>query len=267
MKKYRIIDSHCHVFPDKIAFKASKAIGDFYGMAMRNEGDIKSLLKSGKKIDVEKYIIHSTATKVEQVKSINDFISESIEKYNCLIGYGTLHQGMDKASIKNEVDRLIMLGLRGIKLHPDFQGFNIDDESAMKIYEVCEGIIPILIHVGDNRSDASSPTRLSNVLNKYPNLIVIAAHLGGYRRWDEAMKCIIGKNNLYIDTCSSLAFIDKKKAVEIIRAHGYERVLFAVDYPMWDHEEEFARFNALELSEQEKEAILYDNTAKLLNIK
>jgi predicted TIM-barrel fold metal-dependent hydrolase len=171
---------------------------------------------------------------------------------------------MGKKETSDEVERIIDRGLKGIKLHPDFQKFNIDDESAFSIYEICEGRLPILFHVGDDRYDTSSPTRLLNVLNKFPNLTAIAAHLGGYQRWDEAMETIIGHPNVYIDTCSSLRILTIEKAVKIIRTHGYERVLFGVDYPMFDHAEEKDLVDKLELNETELVAIYANNIKKLL---
>jgi len=204
---YEIIDSHAHIFPAKIAVKAAQSIGEFYNIGMRYDGTIESLLASGDRIGVSRYIVHSTATKIEQVIPINDFIFSTIKEYNCFIGYGTLCPGMGKKETFDEVERIISLGLKGIKLHPDFQKFNIDDESAFLIYEACEGRLPILFHVGDDRYDTSSPTRLLNVLNKFPNLTAIAAHLGGYQRWDEAMgtisdtQCLSRHMQLAENTC------------------------------------------------------------------
>jgi len=266
MTQYEIIDSHCHIFPDKIALRASQATGDFYNIPMSYDGTVRSLIKSGNRIGVSKYVVHSTATKKEQVSSINNFIFETISAYDCFIGFGTLSKDMDKAGIRSEVEKIISRGLKGIKLHPDFQDFNIDDEKVFAIYETCEGRLPILFHVGDERYDRSSPARLAKTLKRFPGLTAIAAHLGGYQRWDEALETIIGNKNVYIDTCSSLPIISKEKAVDIIRKHGYERVMFGTDYPMWDHKEEKERFDSLELTEIEREAIFSKNAKRLLKI-
>ena len=260
---YKIIDTHCHIFPEKIAEKATGSISEFYGIGMRHIGNVEKLIKSGSKIGVEKYVVHSTATKVEQVKSINDFLSQVIKENDCLIGYGTLHPDMSVHELDDEVDRIINLGLKGIKLHPDFQRFYLDSEEAMKIFGVCEGKLPVLVHAGDQRHDMSSPSRFMKAIEKFQDLKLIVAHLGGYSKWDEAMETIIGKN-IYIDTCSSLSFLSPEKAANIIRVHGYKKVLFATDFPMWDHEEEFERFLKLPLDEEERKAILYDNFIALL---
>ena len=263
MEAARIIDAHVHIFPEKIAKKATKSIGNYYGIPMFAKGTVEDLISNGEKINVYKYIVHSTATTVEQVETINNFIADTQAKNESLIGFGTLHPGL--SDIEFEVNRIISLGLKGVKLHPDFQDFNIDDESMMPIYRAVQGKLPVLIHLGDEQKTSSSPERLSNVIKEFPNLTVIAAHLGGYQMWDDSIKYLVGKN-IYLDTSSSMAFLDKEKVTDIIRSHGVKKVLFGTDYPMWSYEEELQRFYNLDLTDEERELILWKNASKLLNI-
>lgn len=263
MKATKIIDAHVHIFPEKIAKKATESIGSYYDIQMFGEGTVEDLLIKREKVNIYKYIVHSTATKVEQVESINDFIAEVQSENKSLIGFGTLHPGL--GDVESEVSRIISMGLKGIKLHPDFQDFNIDDECMMPIYKAIEGKLPVLIHMGDEEKTSSSPNRLANVLKLFPKLTVIAAHLGGYQMWDESMKYLVGKN-LYMDTSSSLAILDKEKVMDIIRKHGVEKILFGSDYPMWSHEDELRRFYELDLTYEERELILWKNASRLLDI-
>ncbi len=263
MNKTRIIDAHTHIFPSKVAIKATQATGNYYGAQMYGDGTIEDLLNKGKEINVYKYIVHSTATRADQVESINDFIADAQAMNESFIGFGTLHPEL--TDVKLEINRLITLGLKGIKLHPDFQDFNIDDPSMMPIYEALEGRLPVLMHMGDEKRTSSSPKRLANVLDKFPKLIVIAAHLGGYQMWDDSIKYLVGRN-LYLDTSSSLAFLDKEKSTYIIKEHGTNKVLFGTDYPMWSHEEELQRFYSLDLTTEEQEQILWKNASNLLNL-
>ncbi|HZK26019.1 MAG TPA: amidohydrolase family protein [Thermoclostridium sp.] len=259
--KYRIIDTHAHIFPDKISEKAVKNIGNYYSLHMSGKGTVDDLLENGKKIGVVKYVVHSSATRAGQVNSINDYVCQEVKKHENFIGFGTLHPDMKKPEV--EVQRIIALGIKGIKLHPEFQNFRIDDISAMFLYAAIEGKLPLLIHMGDENSDFSSPQRLVNVLQHFPHLTVIAAHFGGYQMWNDSYKYLIGKN-IYMDTSSALEFLEPSEAVNMIRSHGVQRFLFGSDYPMWDHEQELARFLKLDLTEPEKEAILYSNAARLL---
>lgn len=261
--KYRIIDIHTHIFPDKVAEKAVLNIGNYYNISMSGKGTVEDLLENGKRYGVEKFVVHSSATHAEQVKAINDYIAETVKEHSNIIGFGTLHPGMKNPGA--EVQRIISLGLKGVKLHPEFQNFNIDDGSMMPIYASIQGKLPLLIHMGDEKRTSSSPERLSKVLRLFPSLTVIAAHFGGYSMWNDSCRYLIGKN-LYMDTSSSLPFLKPQEAVNMIRNHGADKFLFGTDYPMWDFKEELDRFLHLNLTEQERQAILYSNAAGLLDI-
>ncbi len=262
-KEFKIFDFHNHIFPDNIAEKAVANIGRYYGLDMWGRGTVDALLESASQINAERIVVHSSATHAGQVKAINDYIAGVIGSHPHLIGFGTLHSGLD--DIESEVQRLITLGLRGIKLHPEFQLFSIDDESMLPVYAAIEGKLPMLIHMGDANKDSSSPLRLARILDWFPKLVVIAAHLGGYQMWDESVKYLVGRN-VYMDTSSSLAYLNADKAVELMRRHGIEKILFGTDFPMWGHQEELDRFLSLGLTEEEKRVILYENAATLLGV-
>jgi hypothetical protein len=262
-KRENIINMHCHIFPDKIEEKAVSAIGAFYDIPMQNKGTSEFLLADGRPVGVSKYLVCSTATTAHQVESINNFVAREAGLHPEFIGFGSLHP--DYENVAAEIDRMLALGLRGIKLHPDFQKFNIDDERAFPIYEAAEGRLPILFHTGDDRYDFSSPKRLARVLERFPKLVAIAAHLGGYRDWVDAA-VNYGNPRVYIDTSSALMFVPPEEAVNIIRAHGVSRVFFGTDSPMWNHRGEMERFNKLPLTPEERRLILHDNAAAFLGL-
>lgn len=262
-KKYRIIDAHCHIYPAKIAAKAVAAIGNFYDIKMSEDGTSAALIAEGAKIGVEKYVVHSTATTVHQVRSINDYIHGEMLAHPEFIGFMTLHNEMEDGAIESEVELALSRGMKGVKLHPDFQKFNIDD--AENIYRVTAGRLPVLLHMGDKRYDFSSPSRLRKMAEKYPEQIFIGAHFGGYSVWDK-VECLKDLPNVYFDTSSSLWALDKARAADLIHRFGHERYFFGTDFPMWKHDEELKRFLALDLTEEEREDILYRNAAKLLGV-
>ncbi len=259
-----IIDFHAHIYPAKIAEKASDTIGQFYNIQMKYKGSPESLLESGSRIGVDRYIVHSTATAPHQVESINNYIIGEVESHPEFIGFGTIHPEYE--NYENELIRIYSAGLMGIKLHPDFQKFPIDLREMDDIYEVIAGLkMPILVHAGDYRYDYSGPKRIAHVLEKHPTLKVVAAHFGGYTQWEDSEKYLVGKN-VWFDTSSSLWKLTPNEAMRMIRNHGVEKMLFGVDYPMWDHQEELARFDKLPLTEEEREAILYKNAMDLLGL-
>lgn len=257
-----IIDAHAHIFPDKIAERAVEGIGGFYGMKVDYDGTLGALFREGEAAGVDRYIVQSVATVPEQVASINNFIAGCVERYpDKLIGFGALHPGF--ADIAGETERIISLGLKGIKLHSDFQQFDIDDERAFPIYEAAEGRLPILFHVGDNRYDFSSPERLLNVVRRFPRLTVIGAHFAGWSMWDKGAG-LFERSGIYVDCSSSLYAMTPEHAAELIRKIGADRVMWGTDYPMWSAKDELERFDKLPLTDGERRLILSENARRLI---
>jgi len=262
--RYRAADAHTHIYPGKIAEKATASVGAFYGLSMGNVGLPHVLAERGGGAGIDTFLVCSVATKVEQVRSINHFIAEKCGKYPQFIGLGAWHQ--DVEDIAGEMDEIQRLGLRGIKVHPDFQRFQIDDPRMLPVYEEASRRgLPVLFHTGDSRMDFSSPRRLMAVLEKLPDFTCIAAHLGGYSEWEAARNELHG-TNVYVDTSSSLFAVSVEEARESIAHFGVEHTMFGTDFPMWDPGEELERFFHLGLSEEENRAILYGNFARLFGL-
>lgn len=260
----KIIDAHAHIFPQKIAEKATKSIGSFYGIEMMHGGTSELLLESGSRIGVSKYLVCSSATKPEQVEMINDFISGQCSRNDCFFGFGTMHPAYH--DIKGELARMHRLGLHGVKLHPDFQSFNIDDLDILPMYRAIQDAgFPILFHTGDQRREYSAPHRLRNIAVRFPELVCIGAHFGGYSQWSEAAMTLQGLPNVYFDTSSTLFALSPDRAVGLIHHFGAERFMFGTDFPMWDHEGELDRFLKLNLTAREQDLILHDNFISLFS--
>lgn len=259
--EYRVADSHAHIYPGKIAGKATAAVGAFYNLDMENVGIPHILHDLGEKAGFEKYLVSSVATKLVQARSISEFIAEKCQTYPEYIGLGAWHQQM--TDIDAEFDYIQGLGLKGIKIHPDFQRFFIDDDNMIDVYkEANRRGLPVLIHTGDDRTDYSSPYRLARVIDKIPDFTCIAAHLGGYREWNKAQSVLKGCN-VFIDTSSSLFYVNKEEVKASIEHFGVNRTMFGTDFPMWTPQTELKRFFNLELSVEDNRAILFDNFANL----
>ncbi len=260
-----IYDAHCHVYPEKIAARAVTGTGDFYGAHAACPGTVADLTARGEKLGIDHFVVQSVATTPHQVKRINEFIArEAAASGGKLTGLGTLHP--DSEDIPGDVEHLISLGLRGVKLHPDIQRFKIDDYRCLKIYELCEGRLPILMHTGDYRYDYSNPNRLAPVLDIYRDLTVIGAHLGGWSVWDEAIRLLAGRPNLYVDCSSISRWLSPAKARDYILRYGVDRVLFGTDYPMWEPEGELEYFFSLGFSDEEMRKMLSENAKNLFGI-
>ena len=265
MNAYKIIDSHCHIYPDKIAEKASAGTGHFYDLPPSMDGKIATLLEHGARAGIDHFIVQSVATTPKQVSGINHFIAEAVAaSEGRFTGLGTLHP--DTEDMEAEVEEILRLGLKGVKMHPDIQAVAIDDPRMHKIYALCEGRLPILLHTGDYRYDFSNPNRMMPVLEQYPNLTVIGAHFGGWSVWEEATEKLSGYPNFLVDCSSSLYAITPEVAKKLIMIYGTKRVMFGTDYPLWTPEDEIERFMRIDLSDEQREDILYRNAACLFGI-
>ncbi len=261
----RIIDVHSHIYPDKIADKASRSIADFYHIDARTRGTAEVLLAEGREAGITAYVVNSVATNVRQVRHINEFLLSEVRAHPEFRGLIALHPDMDEGAIRDEIEWGILNGFKGIKLHPDFQHFYLDEPRAKKIYRAASGKLPILFHTGDSRFNFSSPGRMAKVAEEFPDLICIAAHFGGWSEWNQ-VGVYKGLGNVYVDTSSTLAFISPDEAKRYIDYFGAEWFLFGVDFPMWNASEELERFMKVDISLEEREMILWKNASALIGI-
>ena len=259
------IDAHVHIYPDKIAAKAAKGIGKFYDITIHHDGSITQLIAEEDRAGVSRMVAHSVATTPTQVAHINEFIMSAHADYpGRIIPFAALHP--DTPDMENVLNGIVAAGFKGIKLHPDFQEFQLDEPRALRMFSlIADAKLPALIHTGDYRYDYSNPPRMAHLLDEIPNLVAIGAHLGGWSVYDEARKLLAGRRNLYVDTSSALYALKPDHAAELIRAFGVKRVMFGTDYPMWTPEEEVERFEALPLTEAEKEQIYHGTAEELLD--
>ena len=258
-----IIDSHVHIYPDAIAGKASGSIASFYSMPTRYDGSARALLDSCQRAGVQKCVLCSVATAPAQVGSINTFLAGEKDR----LGFAALcalHPQMTEAQLADVLDFARANGMAGAKLHPDCQRFRADDPRVFFLYEALAAYhLPLLLHAGDSRFDYSAPARVANVAKAFPDLTIVAAHLGGWSQWEDSARLLPALSNVLVDTSSSLYSLTPARAREIIRAFGAQRVLFGTDFPMWDAAEELRLLRGLGLDDAELEMILWRNAAGL----
>lgn len=257
-----VIDCHCHIYPEKIAGRAVQSVGDFYLIHMdESEGTGEGLLAACADSPITHYVVHSVAVKASNVQHINDYIASQCAAHPEFIGFATMHQDFEDPEA--EIERAISLGLRGLKLHPDTQMVNMDDPRLMRVYEIIEGRLPLIVHTGDYRYDYSHPRRLKNILRTFPNLVVDAAHYGGWSIPEQGYD-YLHDENLFIDISSSMQFLGARRSRELIEMWGTERVLFGSDFPMWSPADEYNTFMSLGFTDDEYENMLWHNCERFL---
>ena len=257
------IDIHTHIYPDMVAEKAAQSIRDFYKIGDTMNGTVQMLLDRGGQVGIEKFVALPVAIRADRVQSINNFIHQQTLEHDCFVGFGTVHADMQ--DIPGEVERIIGMGLRGIKIHPDCQKFDIDDPKLFPLYESIQGRIPIILHMGDQRYNHSHPARLRHVMEEFPKLEVIAAHFGGYTVYETARE-ELQDTNCIMDVSSSLMFMEPGVAEKYINLYGAERLAFGTDYPLWDPVKEVQRFLDLKITPEQKEQIAWKTAKEFLHL-
>lgn len=272
---YRVTDAHAHIYKEKIAAKASAAIGDFYeansyDVQMWEDHPVPEVLRMrGAQAGIDQFLVFSVATTAHQVGGINSFIAKACAQYPEFVGLGTAHPESEdfEAVVEDVLDKQLL----GIKLHPDMQRFNIDDPGMMPLYRAAEQAdIVMLFHVGDERFDFSNPLRLARVIEAYPRLRIHAAHLGCCRIWEQRPLVLAAESlkgaRLMFDSSSMLGWAPLEAVREVIDCIGYDRVMWGTDFPMWSPQAELDRLFALGYSAEENAAMLYDNFARFYRI-
>lgn len=259
-----IIDIHTHIYPDDIALKATKSVRDFYQIGEESmDGTEAMLMERGKAAGISKFVILPVAIRPDRVHGINDFILQRLKKNSDLIGFGTVHAAME--GMDAEIQRIMDMGLKGIKMHPDSQRFAIDDLRLFPMYEQVQGKLPVLLHMGDHRYDYSHPIKLRRILDLFPRLQVIAAHFGGYSMYETACE-LLRDTTCVFDISSSLMFLPKGEAERYVGIYGAERMAFGTDYPMWDPVNEVAHFLQLKLTPVQQEQIASKTAKQVLGL-
>lgn len=260
----KIIDIHTHVYPDKIARKATESVRDFYQIQGSNmDGTVEMLLERGSMAGISQYVILPVSNAPNRVQGINDFILEQTKLHDCFLGFGTVHAEMD--GLCDEMDRIMAMGLRGIKMHPDSQRFPIDDPRLFPMYDAIQGKLPVLLHMGDQRYNYSHPMRLRRILNMFPRLEVVAAHFGGYSMFHTARE-LLWDTDCVFDISSAMMFMERGEAERYINGYGAERMAYGTDYPLWDPVQEVKRFQELNLTDRQFEQIAHKTAERLFNL-
>lgn len=261
-----IIDMHTHAFPDDLAARALEVLTDKSGVPPHTDGTCGGLIESMRRAGIHRSAVMPIATKPSQVRSINSWAAGINQSYAELICFGTLHPMQE--DWEAEIARLVEDRIVGVKLHPDYQDFYVDDPAMIPIYRALAdaGLILMLhagVDIGLPPPVHCTPERLGRVLDVVPGLTAIAAHMGSYLMWDEVEKHLAGRD-LYFDTSYSLADMGPERMVELMRKHGTDRILFATDSPWSDQASEVENIRSLPLTDDEKAAIMGGNASRLL---
>lgn len=260
-----IFDTHVHVFPSKLVGKVFGKLSEISSCEHYRDESLTSAMDLLKRGGGTHCLTLHIATNPAQMQAVNNFAAE-IQGGNVL-SFGSVHPKAENAV--KELYRIKDLGLKGIKLHPDYQEFMADSGEMDDIYGTCEklGLI-VAFHTGLDPYSKDlvhcPPCAVRNIANSFTRLKIIAAHMGGMNRKDEFESDLAGCENVYIDTAMASTFIKPGEMRRLARLHGTERVLFATDSPWSTMENERNLVENAGFTKGELEGIYFENAMGLL---
>lgn len=261
------IDFHVHAFTDSLAERAMAkltGVADFPPYTNGTEADTRAKLSEW---GIDYGVLLPIATKPTQQTNINNWAAEI--NHGELICFGSVHPYAEDAAA--EVERIKALGLKGVKIHPDYQGVYLFDKAWDRVFDKCGELdLPVTIHMGYDPVSPlqrhAMPYDLAEAARRFPKTKFIGAHMGGMYSWESVMQYLAGAENVWLDTAFTAGMIDEKQCCDIIKVHGIRRILFASDLPWHPSYMEKEMIEGLPLSAEEKEMIFWKNAAKLLDL-
>ena len=266
------IDFHTHNFPDSLAPRAMEKLKEVFFSVMSlhpatdgTASDAERLLRS---VGIDKAVVCNIATNAKQESKVNSYAISLLEN-DFFYPLGSVHP--DSEDIESELDRLLAAGIHGIKLHPDYVGIELSDRRFDRIFSLLsEREMFTVVHTGYDPISPdkvhATPEMLRTVVEKYKNLKLIAAHMGGFRKSEGVLQQLVG-TNIYFDTSlSALRTAERDNLYKILENHDENRILFATDTPWTRPAEEVDFIENAPISDDKKEKIFYKNALELLKI-
>ena len=282
-----IVDFHTHTFPDKIAAGTVEKLQGASHTRPFTDGTVGALRASMESAGVDYSVVLPVATNPRQVSRVNDVSAALNERAaeTGVLSFGCMHP--DFPDWKAELARVAELGLRGIKLHPVYQGVDFDDPRYLRILDRAgETGLAVLVHagldVGFPGMEQAVPEKIARAVRAVRPPVLILAHMGGWRRW-ETVEELLPESGAYLDTSFSLGalvpngdgyyqtpeeleLLEETRFVRLARVFGTERVLFGTDSPWGGQKEELRKFRALPFTAAEQAAALGGNAQRLLRL-
>jgi len=260
----QIIDFHTHAFPDPVAARAIPALEEAGHVSACLDGRIESLLASMNQAGIGKSVICSIATRPEQFASILSW-SEAIRSER-IIPFPSFHP--EAPDGLEQISAIRAAGFLGIKMHPYYQNFVLDEERMWPLYEriAADGLILVMhtgFDIGFPRERIADPLKIVAVVERVPKLKFIATHFGAWDLWDEVEELLIGRE-VYLDLSYALHLLPRDRARAMALAHPEDYLLFGSDSPWAGQREVLAQLAALGLDAGLEEKILGGNAARLL---
>ena len=277
-----IIDFHTHTFPDRIAAAAIRKLELQAHAQAFADGTQNGLLLAMQQAAVDHAVVLPVATNPLKCASMND-TSRALNTHDKLTCFAAIHP--DAPDWFEELGRAKAMGFKGVKIHPVYQNVAIDDPRFLRILSRCAELdLIVVMHsgadIGFPGTEMCSPAMLRRAMRQVGPVTLIAAHMGGWRNWQEVPEHLLD-TTVYLDTAFSLGSISpiddhyapqelplltEERFLALVRLFGSKRVLFGTDSPWDDMARCVQRIQALPLTMPEKADIFSGNARRLLSI-
>ncbi len=265
-----VIDMHTHIFPDRIAADTVRTLASAGGSPAYTDGTCKGLESSMREAGITASVVLPVVTKPAQFASVNRFAAAINQQYeteqDCrIVSFGGIHPAAE--NYKEQLREICNLGLKGIKLHPDYQKTFIDDISYLRLIDYASELgLSVTIHAGLDVGLPDpvhcTPERTAHLLEIIQPERLILAHMGGYARWDEVEEHLVGRN-VYMDLGYVMGHMEEQQLVRMVRNHGADRIFFATDSPWGGQKQDLERFRKIGFTTEESRLMLYQNALRM----
>jgi predicted TIM-barrel fold metal-dependent hydrolase len=228
------------------------------------------------------------------ITELNEWVCKMSRNFPRLIPFVLMAKelGGQEAMLEELVLR-VSQGAKGVKLHPGMFCLLPYDRALFPVYEKCQELgLPVVSDSGpwaaprvlagypapshQRRIDYGEPDNFTVVLEEFPHLTLVLAHLGS-AQWDERMELAQRFPELCFDISQGFSSSDRiprhphrglgeEDAVRVMRKIGVERIMFGTDGPSGPFHPQLEQFLRLPLNDDERRMILSENAKRILRI-
>lgn len=228
------------------------------------------------------------------IVELNEWVCKMSRSFPRLVPFILMAKELgDPEAIVDELVLRFKQGAKGVKLHPGMFCLFPNDRVLWPMYKKCQEMgIPILSDSGpwsvprvlagyplpshQKRIDYGEPNNFAAILEEFPRLALVLAHLGS-AQWDERLELAQTYPNIYFDISQGFSSPDRiprhphrglaeEDAVRIMRKIGIERIMFGTDGPSGPFRPQLEQFLRLPLNDEERRMILSENAKRILRI-
>jgi len=283
-----IFDCHAHLYTPSIINSVSRRDGLASALCLNMEGALDRTNISALKEEAAASGIHGClllpVAPVTGIHAANDLFASTVAGDESLFTAGTLHPALP--DIETELEWLSQAGIRAIKLSSFSQGFSLDAEPTLQMFEKIRrhnisgkpGFFVLLdtfyradAYFGTLQEYLTTPERLSRLAEDFPEIPFVGAHMGGLTApYPEINKYLLPRDNLYLDTSNASRTLPRQEFLHLLHRHGPNRVLFGTDWPWFRQADEIAFISELledaRFSHREASQIFNGNISRLLGL-